>query len=77
MFKFIQNAIEWALEKETEAAEHCSVTVDEVDKQIAMISDKKEYYEKQHQEAMQQFNHLLLRLQAIREKASSCHSAED
>ncbi len=73
MMEFMKKAMDWILEKEQEAAKNCHASPEDVDKQIAMIEEKKADLEKKYTEEIKEFEHILNRLHTIKAASLKCH----
>jgi hypothetical protein len=62
MVEFFKKAMDWILEKEQAAANNCNVDINDVDKQIAYIEEKKDKLKQQYDDNMHEFEHILNRL---------------
>jgi len=74
MVEFIKKAMEWVLQKEEEAAEHCHVAPADVDKQIASMEEKRDALKKKCNDELAEMEHILNRLHLIRAESLKCHS---
>ncbi|HFB53779.1 MAG TPA: hypothetical protein ENJ67_03520 [Sulfurimonas autotrophica] len=63
---FVQKITDWLLEKEEEAAKSCTVPMQEIEYQIAKAQAEKEKLQKRYDEAMAELNHVLERLEKIK-----------
>jgi len=63
---FVQKITEWLLEKEEEAAKSCAVPMQEIEYQIAKAEAEKEKLQKRYDEAISELNHVLERLEKIK-----------
>ncbi len=70
MHEFMKSALEWVLDKEEKAARNCAVSDADIDKQIKMLEAKKAKYERECNDMLHEFEHLITRLNAI--KGKSC-----
>ena len=77
MIEFIKKMMEWALEKEEEAAKQCHVSPEEVDEQIAKVQEKKEALQKKCQEELEELEKVIARLQKIKEESLKCAVQKD
>ncbi len=73
MMGFIKKMMEWALEKEEEAAKQCHVAPEEVEEQIAKVQAKKAELEKKCKEELEEINKMIQRLEKIKEESLRCH----
>ena len=74
MMEFMKKAMDWVLEKEADAAKNCHASPEEIEKQIKMITEKKDKLTKQYNEDMAEFEHILDKLNAIKDESLKCHS---
>ncbi len=77
MVEFIKKMMEWALEKEEEAAKECHVSPKEVDEQIAKVEEKKEALQKKCKEELDEIQKILDRLEKIKEESLKCSTQKD
>ena len=63
---FVQKITDWLLEKEEEAAKSCAVPMQEIEYQIAKAQAEKEKLQKRYDEAIAELNHVLERLEKIK-----------
>jgi len=74
MIEFMKKAMDWVLEKEEDAAKNCHAKPEEIEKQIEMITKKKDSLTKQYNENITEFEHILDKLNAIKVESLKCHS---
>ena len=74
MMDFLKKAMDWALEKEAEAAKGCQISTEDIDKQIKMLEAKREALKKKYEEEDAQFAHLLSKLHLIKAESLKCSS---
>ena len=72
MMEFLKKATEWMLEKEQEAADNCKIELKDVEKQITYLQDKKEKLKKEYEDNIAELDHVLERLEVIKEHAKKC-----
>ena len=77
MVEFIKKMMDWALEKEEEAAKECHVSSKEVDEQIAKVEEKKEALQKKCKEELDEIQKILDRLEKIKEESLKCSAQKD
>jgi exonuclease VII small subunit len=63
---------EWVLDKEEQAANNCRIDLEDVQKQIDLIQEKKEKLQKECEENLKELDHILERLEKIKEKELAC-----
>lgn len=72
MLSFFKNMMDWVLEKEREAAKNCKIDLNDVDKQIKAVEEKRDKLKAECEENLQEFNHILNRLHGIKAAAAKC-----
>jgi len=72
--EFMKKAMDWVLEKEQEAARECHAKPEDIEKQIAMIEEKKAALEERYKEEMAEFEHILNRLHTIKAQSLKCRN---
>jgi len=77
MMDFLKRMMDWALEKEAEAAKGCHAKPEDIDKQIKMIEEKREALRKRFEEEDAQFSHILTKLHHIKAESLKCHTKEN
>lgn len=76
MMDFLKKAMDWALEKEAEAAKGCHADPKDIDKQIEMIEAKREALKKRYEEEDAEFAHILTKLKLIKAESMKCHKTD-
>ena len=67
MFKeFLKKITEWALEKEEEAAKNCAIPIEEIEKQLKILEEKREELKKKCDEQLKEFDELIERVKKIK-----------
>jgi len=74
MMDFLKKAMDWALEKEAEAAKGCHARPEDIDKQIKMIEEKREALKKKYEEEDAEFAHILSKLHLIKAESLKCNT---
>ena len=72
MVEFLKKAMDWVLEKERDAAKNCKVELEDVDKQIQYVEQKRDKLQKECEENLSEFEHILNRLHGIKASATKC-----
>ncbi len=72
MHDLMKTTLDWVLDKEEKAADNCRISAKDIDRQIDLLTSKKEKYQKECDDMLHEFDHLLVRLQAIKEKNLNC-----
>ena len=75
MMDFLKKAMDWALEKEAEAAKGCHADPEDIDRQIKMIEAKREALKKRYEEEDAEFAHILTKLKLIKAESMKCHNS--
>lgn len=70
MKTFIESSFDWLLDQEEKAASHNMIHDDDIDKQIAQVTAKKEQYQQKVKKTLDELDHILMRLQAIKAKST-------
>jgi len=76
MIEFIKKATDWILEKELEAANNCSIDLNDVEKQIVYLEEKKEKLRSDCNKNISEMEHILNRLHTIKANAIKCDTKE-
>ncbi len=66
MNTFIKKILDWTMEKEEEMAKKCALPMKEVEHQITKIEEEKKKVQEKYDDAMQELNHVLERLEKIK-----------
>jgi len=74
MIEFMKKAMDWVLEKEADMAKNCYAKQEDIEEQIKKIKEKKEKLTKQYNEDMAEFEHILEKLNAIKDETLKCQS---
>ena len=74
MLDFMKRAMDWALEKEADAAKNCHATPEDIDKQIKAVEAKREQLKKRFEEDDAEFGHILDKLHFIKATSLKCQS---
>jgi len=72
MMEFLKKATEWVLDKEEQAAKNCRIDLNDVQKQINLILEKRAKLQKECEENLAELDHILDRLEKIKEKEEAC-----
>jgi hypothetical protein len=75
MVEFMKKAMDWVLEKEQDAAQNCHVAPEDVDKQIAMMEEKRDALKKKCDDDLAEMEHILNRLHAIKAESLRCKTS--
>ncbi len=70
--EFIKSTMDWVLQKEQEAANHCYIKTQDVQKQIDAIKHKKTQLQEKFDDNVKELNHILTRLELIKSSSASC-----
>jgi septal ring factor EnvC (AmiA/AmiB activator) len=74
MVNFLKKAMDWVLEKERDAANNCKVDIEDVEKQIKYVEEKRDKLKQECEENLSEFEHVLNRLHGIKASASKCET---
>ena len=66
MLEFIRKMTEWILKKEEEAARKCAIPLDQIEKQIKVIEEKKNILKKDCEKNIKELENLQNRLEKIK-----------
>ncbi len=66
MLDFLRKMTEWVLQKEEELAKNCRLPMEELEKQIAAVKEKRAKLEEECQKNIQELDRLLGRLESIK-----------
>lgn len=66
MIEFIRKMTEWILEKEEEAAKKCAIPLDQIEKQLNAIKEKKEKLKRECEKNIKELENLEKRVEKIK-----------
>jgi len=66
MLEFMKKITEWVLQKEEEAAKDCRIPIDEIEKQIEVVKEKKSKLEEECKKNIAELDRILGRLESIK-----------
>ena len=66
MNHFLKSIIDWMMDKEEAMAKQCAVPMKEIEYQIKKVQDEKAKVQAQYDDAMQELNEVLERLEKIK-----------
>ncbi len=66
MLEFMKKITEWVLQKEEEAAKDCRIPIEEIEKQIEVVKEKKSKLEEECKKNIAELDRLLGRLESIK-----------
>ena len=72
MVEFMNKAMNWVLQKEQEAANHCYIKSEDVQKQLDTMQQKKEELQARYEQDVKDLDHIISRLTLIKASASRC-----
>ncbi|RRS31044.1 MAG: hypothetical protein P794_04860 [Epsilonproteobacteria bacterium (ex Lamellibrachia satsuma)] len=72
MVEFLKKAMDWVLQKEQDAANNCHIDINDLNKQITYIEEKRDKIKKDHEENMAEMEHILNRLHTIKASTMKC-----
>jgi len=74
MKEFIKSSLDWLLDQEEKAVSNAMIHEDDIDRQIAAVNARKEEYQQKVKETRDELDHILIRLQKIKEKSAKSGS---
>ncbi len=66
MLEFMRKMTEWVLQKEEEAAKKCAVSLDDLQKQIDIVKQKRDKLQQECENNIAELDHILERLEKIK-----------
>ena len=66
MLDFIKKMTEWILQKEEEAAKNCKIPIEQIEKQIEIVKEKRAKLEEECQKNLAELDRILGRLESIK-----------
>jgi hypothetical protein len=72
----MKKAMDWVLEKEQDAAQNCHVSPADIDRQIAMMLEKRDILKKKCDDDLAEMEHILNRLHMIKAESLRCNTAD-
>jgi len=66
MLDFIKKMTEWILQKEEEAAKNCKIPIEQIEKQIEIVREKRAKLEEECQKNLAELDRILGRLESIK-----------
>lgn len=66
MLEFLKKITDWTLQKEEELAKNCKLPLDELEKQIEIVQEKKAKLELECKENIAELNKILGRLESMK-----------
>ncbi|NPA03713.1 MAG: hypothetical protein GXO61_02520 [Epsilonproteobacteria bacterium] len=66
MLEFIRKLTQWVLEKEEEAAKNCKLPLEDIEKQIKIVKEKKAKLEEECNKNLEELNKILGRLESMK-----------
>ncbi len=72
MVEFLKKATEWVLDKEEEAAKKCRIDLEDLQKQIDLIKNRRDALKKECEDNIAELEHILHRLEVIKAKEEPC-----
>ena len=72
--EFIKKVSDWILQKEEEAAKECKINVEDIEKQIKAIEEKKDELKQRCEEQLKELDEFIARLEKIKEASLKCEN---
>ncbi|WP_024791620.1 hypothetical protein [Lebetimonas sp. JS032] len=63
---FIKKMTEWALEKEEEAAKECAIPMEQIEKELQILQEKRDELQKKCEEQLNELDELIKRVNKIK-----------
>jgi len=64
--EFIKKMTDWALEKEEEAAKECAISMEQIEKQLKILTEKRDELKQKCDEQLKQLNELIEKVEKIK-----------
>jgi len=77
MVSFLEKMMDWALNKEAELAKNCELDIDDINKQIEVVKEKRQKLREKFEEEDAEFGHVLDKLHFIKAEAQKCQTKKD
>jgi seryl-tRNA synthetase len=77
MVEFLKKATEWMLDREAELAKKCAIDLEDLEKQIAKVQEKKEALERECRENQEELDKILTRLKWIKLEELKCQKERE
>ena len=77
MINFLEKIMDWALNKEAELAKDCKIDIDDIDKQIKAVEEKRKKLKEQWEKEDAEFGHVLDKLHFIKASALKCQASKN
>ena len=72
MVEFLKKMTEWMLNKEEEMAKNCAISIDEIDKQIEKVEEKRKKLEAECQDNLAELDKIVTKLKWIKGEEIAC-----
>ncbi len=73
MVEFLKKVTDWVLQKEEEAANNCKIDVEDVQKQIDIVTEKRDKLKEECEQNISELDRILRRLEVIKAKGEVCN----
>ncbi len=73
MVEFLKKVTDWVLQKEEEAANNCKIDVEDVQKQIDIVTAKRDKLKEECEQNISELDRILRRLEVIKAKGEVCN----
>ena len=77
MVSFLEKIMDWALNKEADLAKNCELDIEDIDKQIQAVEEKRKKLREKFEEEDAEFAHVLEKLHFIKAQALKCQAKKD
>ncbi len=72
MIDFLKKMTEWILQREEEMAKNCAIPIDQIDKQIEKVEEKKRKLEAECRENIAELEKIVTKLKWIKSEELAC-----
>lgn len=77
MVSFLEKMMDWALDKEADLAKNCELDIEDIEKQIQTLEEKRKKLREKFEEEDAEFGHVLDKLHFIKAEALKCQDKKD
>ena len=77
MVSFLEKMMDWALGKEEELVKNCEINIEDVEKQIKTVEEKRKKLREKFEEEDAEFGHILDKLHFIKAEAQKCKEKKE
>jgi len=77
MVEFLKNMTEWMLRKEEDLAKKCAIPLEEIDRQIEKVEEKRKKLEAECRENIAELEKIVTKLKWIRSEELACRRQQE